>query len=358
VAAAPKEQPVRQPDEQQQVSCPICLSRLTWSDLPLYRFDTDLARYVELTIPADASPEQRARALRTASVRCPNPGEQVQIHFLPAAYGQYGRPAVFGFVGAGRSGKTHLLAAMVGEIERYGLRDYGASVRPIDQSQHQGFLDGSVRPLLGQSQVLETTRHGVVSFVDALLVTEDGKTPRPVALFDVSGEELVNVEDAKSFLDIADGLIFVVDPGQLDGDGLGDSTFNTVLNLLEATDRLSQVSAAVVLNKGDILRFDDPVARWLRREPAGLDAAELLAESADIYAYLTRRGAQAWTRPYRECGKATLHVASATGGPRAEAEDERRYPRGVTPRRVLGPLVALLAMTGVLTSPEAQKVGI
>ena len=47
---------------------------------------------------------------------------------------------------------------------------------------------------------------------------------------------------------------------------------------------------------------------------------------------------------------------SATGGD--GAEQNTVYPRGVRPRRVIRPLAAMLAMTGVLTGPEADRVGI
>jgi hypothetical protein len=341
-----------------QVTCPICLSRLSWGDLPLHQYDRDLGRYVPLEIPSDASPEQYNRAMRTAAVRCPDPGTQMSEHYLPASYGMFGPPVVLGLVGATDSGKTHLLAAMIGAIERHGLSAYGASALPVDLARHDAFLRESVRPLLRDSVILASTREGVVSFVDALLISEGDGLPRPVALFDVAGEDLRAIDDAKQFLDVADGLIFVVDPSKFDGDRLGDQTFNTVLNLIQASGRLAKVSAAIVINKADLVRFDDPIAHWLRLEDDQLDPEQILSESADVYAYLVQRGAQAWTRPFRDCHKATLHVASATGGPRSPSKTTSTYPRGVAPRRVLGPLVALLAMTGVLTSPEAQEVGV
>ena len=83
---------------------------------------------------------------------------------------------------------------------------------------------------------------------------------------------------------------------------------------------------------------------------------EFLRESADVYAYLDARNALAMAEPYEVCDKATLHVASPTGG--ADTGEGGVYPRGVTPRRVLRPLVAMLAMTGVLTGPEAERVGV
>jgi hypothetical protein len=40
------------------------------------------------------------------------------------------------------------------------------------------------------------------------------------------------------------------------------------------------------------------------------------------------------------------------------AQKNTVYSRGVRPRRVMRPLAAMLAMTGVLTGSEAEKVGI
>jgi len=111
-----------------------------------------------------------------------------------------------------------------------------------------------------------------------------------------------------------------------------------------------------VLAKADKLRFEEPVVRWLRADPEPLNATAFLRESADVYAYLAARKALALAEPYVKCAKATLHVASATGG--NGEEKNTFYPRGVRPQRVMPPLAAMLAMTGVLTGPEAEKVGI
>ena len=343
-----------------QVVCPVCLTEIdNWAGLPHWRWDSVMDSYVELKIPGDASQHLRARLQRGAFVRCPDPHHVMQNeHYLPADYGVFGSPVVLGFIGVTRSGKSHLLTAMVGEIERGGLQEYGVSSRPLDHALHHRFLNGWVRPLMTEARVLPGTQEGVVTFADAFLMRTAGGPDRAVALFDVAGGELAKVEDTKQFLDIADGLIFVVDPHQLSADGLGDDTFNTVLDLVKSTGRLpDQLSAAIVLNKADTVRFEDPVALWLRRDSKLVDAAEFLQESADVYAFLYEKGAAAWTRPYRECAKATLHVASPTGGAGRE-RDGGTYPRGVMPRRVLRPLVAILAMTGVLSGAEAEKVGV
>ncbi|MFA1548398.1 hypothetical protein [Actinomadura chokoriensis] len=337
------------PGTGEQVSCPICLGRLDWGGLPLYTFDHGLAQYVELVLPPDVNDEQRARMMRTASVRCPNPGNTTGTHYLPASYGQYGPPAVYGFIGGTTSGKTHLAAAMVAEIERGELGAYGITAQPVDLDRHQTFLRDIVHPLFSDSTWLAPTREGEVAFADAFVMSGGG-TSRAVALFDVAGGELSNVGDAKRFLDIADGLVFVADPKRFAPGSLGDPAFNTVLSLLRGSQRLARVSAAVVLNKADLFKFDDPIAHWLSRDSADLDPADVLDESADVFGYLYQRGAEAWTRPYQECERATLHVVSATGTDAIE--------RGARPLRVLRPLVALMAMTGLLTSAEAQDIGI
>ncbi|GAA3231047.1 hypothetical protein [Actinocorallia longicatena] len=335
-----------------KVTCPMCLTPLSWEDARLYKFDDTVNDYVRLKLPPDAGEELRDRELRTAFVRCRTEESEGVFHYLPYAYGEYGPPAVFGFVGATSSGKTHLLTAMIAQLVRRGL-GHGLTQEPIDLVRHQSLVDGQVKALIDDGKVLDTTQRGENGFVDAFLIQENGKTPRPVALFDVSGGELTEIGKAKRFLSVADGLIFVVDAQGLDRTKLGDPTFNTVLNFL--APRLSKVSAAVVLNKSDVLRFEDPAALWLRHEGRELDAELSLAESADVYAYLYERDAGAWIRPYRECKRATLHFASAVG---SGAVSDGRFVRGVEPQRVLAPLLSLMAMTGVLTTPEAKKIGI
>jgi hypothetical protein len=342
------------------VICPMCLSELDWCELPLWRWDSGQGEYVLIEVPEGAPRQLRAHLERGAMVRCPNRYNIMKgEHYLPADYGNYGPPVILGFIGLTKSGKSHLLSAMLGEIERGELDDYGIRTRPIDYRTHRRFLVERVYPLIREDKVLPRTDEGVVTFADAFLIAAGNGPERPVALFDVAGGELTNVDNTKHFLNVADGLIFVVDPAQLDVHGLGDDSFNTVLSVLRSAQLLpDQVSAAIVLNKADMVRFEDPINIWLRSDSKRLDAEEIIRESADVYAYLENRGAEAYTRPYSECAKATLHVASPTGGAGPPEGEGGKYPRGVTPHRVLRPLVALLAMTGVLTGAEAEKVGI
>ena len=118
------------------------------------------------------------------------------------------------------------------------------------------------------------------------------------------------------------------------------------------------MSGVIVLNKADKVRFEEPASRWLRFEDVSVNTETFLRESADVYAFLERGAPGVLTEPYQVCRRATLHVASATGGPQEGDDKGSKYPRGVTPVGVLRPLIAMLAMTGVLTGPQAEKIGV
>jgi hypothetical protein len=342
------------------VRCPICLDMFTWPDTnQFYAFrGNDFAAY---TIPPNLNRAKRDIILRDAYIRCPNPsGDREQSHYLPAVYGAYGEPLVIGLVGATRSGKSHLLAAMIAAIESGGLRPYDVTSRPVDFAVHDTFLRNAARPLLEKGTRLSRTDENIDTYTDALLITSPAGT-RPVTFFDVAGGDLVKVGQTGRFLAGAGALIFVVDPEtalRLDPDAdvndnrvLGDPTFATVLGRLNPGARHLDIPTAIVLNKADRLRATAPMDVWLRRPSTGrVDAASMHQESRDVYAFLHARNSPA-LRPFHECRRCTLHVVSATGG---EAVGQS-YPRGAQPRRVLEPLIALLAMTGVL--PGADTVG-
>jgi hypothetical protein len=293
-------------------------------------------------------------------VRCPwSQGESP--HYLPAHYGRYGKPVLVGFVGLTQSGKTHLLTAMIGEMSR--LQDYQISCKPLDPAIHNRFMDGSVRPLLMDNKVLPgTPDDATTALADAFIVQHGDNPERVVALFDVSGGDLARRDKMmREFLYIADGLFFVIDPEHITTSRVGDDTFSNVLDVvrdvIRENARQGPVSAAIVLNKADKVRFEEPIARWLGAGEGTLEPADFLRESADVYAYLDRRGALALAEPYQACQKATLHVASPTGGAQEGEDLASRFPRGVMPRRVLRPLIAMLAMTGVLTGAQAEQIG-
>jgi hypothetical protein len=350
------------------VRCPICLDPFEWSEDERFFTRTGDGRWQEVDLSRITDPLKYEERVRNAYRRCPNPSGDTSTHYLPAAYLRYEPPLVIGVVGRTDSGKTHLLAAMVGEIERGGLRPFGLTTKAVDAQLHERFLSDNVRPLLDRNQELEHTVQrddkDDVELADALLFVGGGRT-RPVALFDVAGGDLQRGGRSTQFLAAVDGLIFVVDPtramsGLAGGASqqasvTGDPTFAVMLDRLPRPAARLGVPAVVVITKADRLRFEPPADRWLRAAfPDGrIDPDRIRRESRDAYAFLHAHGAHAWLRPFADCQRCTLHFASATGGsPRGGM-----FPWGVRPRRVLEPLVALLAMTGVLDGPGADQVG-
>jgi hypothetical protein len=342
-----------------RVMCPMCLGDIpNWGTLDYWRWDATLSEYVKIDIPADLNERQRARFTYGASVRCPaSTGVTTVAHYLPARYGRFGDPVLLGFVGLTQSGKTHLLASMVGEISR--LADYGIDVTELDRATHHDFLEKSVKPLIAGHKVLPGTPDDAsTTLTDAFIVRQGNGPERVVALFDVSGGDLARRDSTKEFLWIANGLFFVIDPDHITATRIGDETFSNVLDIMGESPVSQRASAAIVLNKADKIRFEDPIARWLRAGNGTLDPTEFLRESADVYAYLEQRKAMALLRPFQASPKGTLHVASPTGGAQEGEDKASKYPRGVTPLRVLRPLVAMLAMTGVLTGSQSEQIGV
>jgi hypothetical protein len=345
------------------VMCPVCLADIdNWDALDYWRHDPDADdEWMKIDVPADLSPTQRSRYQHGAYVRCEKGSVDGNVHHLPARYGRFGEPVLLGFVGLTESGKSHLLTSMVGRIE--ALSEYQIAIEALDPELHKRFMENSVEPLITRSEALPGTPDRATALRDAFIVRYGAGPERVVALFDVSGGDLAETGMGREFLWIADGLFFVIDPDHIARSKVGDATFGNVLSIIRDRAKPGPKGAAIILNKADKGRFEEPAARWLRAGEGVLDPVDFLRESADVYAYLQRHGALALAAPYEAamCEKATLHVASPTGGAKESEESEEkkgRYPRGVTPMRVLRPLVAMLAMTGVLTGPQAELIGV
>jgi hypothetical protein len=347
------------------VRCPLCLENFAWS-VAGELFEDAGGSFAPLNLAAVTDEAKRRDILRTAFLRCPNQAESATPHYLPVAYASYHAPLVFGLVGATRSGKSHLLTAMIAAIEAGELLPYGLTSSPVDFVVHRRFLDQRVTPFRRHGIQLDPTDEKVNTYADALLITSELGT-WPVAFFDVAGGNLAQVGRTGRFLAGASGLIFVVnpslalgmgtesDPAPLGGPVDSDDTFATVLGRLSGSERVLDLPATIALNKSDRLRFMPPVDSWLRCTSDGrLDADLMREESRAAYTFLHRHGAApAWLSPFHKCRPCTLHFVSATG---AEAVGGS-FPRGVRPRRVLEPLLALLAMTGVLPGATAAEVG-
>jgi hypothetical protein len=352
------------------VRCPICLDKIPYDLGRVYRRVRG-SEYEIIELAGVDDDTQLAYLLRAAYLRCPN-RYGLETHYLPVAYVRHGEkipPLVVGLVGDSLAGKTHLLAAMISELVANKLNSYQIGWHPLDLGIHQEYQSEYVeRLIVRRLQLVGTLPDPQPHFVNGFLLndTNDADRPkRPIAFFDVPGESLRSF-DGNRFLEAVDALIFVADAMMISGfDPTGtrdptfsgpmeDPTFTAVLGRLHDRPPHSAVAGAVVVAKSDFVRFEYPVDTWLREPPMQtLDPDAFYRESRDAYAFLHSRRAHAWLRPVEVCGKCTLHFVSATGG----RPDGERFPREVRPLRVLNPLVAILAMTGVLRGPDAARVG-
>ena len=349
------------------VRCPTCLDEFAW-DRRTVVIDRNGPGMATVDLDDIGDSLKRAEALVGSEVKCENPsGDFPDAHYLPVDYVRLGRPLVIGFVGTADTGKSTLLAAMVHELIRNGLAQHRLEVEILDRVKHRAFKRSHIDPLFEDSVALDATKgaESGVEFVAAFRIGS-GQEWRPVVFFDVGGESLKEPKgkDAR-FLLAVEALIFVVDPRQIQrnrvnaGRPEADETFAAVLERITPIRReqgLDGITAAVVVAKADELRFDPVVGKWLGRDVAGpLDPDLSREESRDVYSYLVQQGAEPWLGPVEKSARCTLHFVSATG---SKANDtDRRYPRGLRPRRVLEPLTAILAMTGVITTPGAERIG-
>ncbi|WP_369030149.1 MULTISPECIES: hypothetical protein [Streptomyces] len=350
-----------------EVICPYCLETIQLDLGALYVTDSRM-QYQPLNL-AGVGKLRRQDVMRGAVQKC-TADPDFPEHFIPVPYLTYGRPLTVAMVGQSSTGKSHLLTQMIAEITDGGLEPFGLSWQSVNPEQHARFVRERVQPLRNGRVLDHTTALGLdgfARFVESLLITDAHGQVRPVAFFDLGGEDLVRTDAALRFLLGVDALVFVVDPvlalplpqldharerGGVEVNRDGDLAFATVLDRLPKTGQYLEVAATMVLGKADLLRFQSPVDRWLARPTAAsLDATLIREESQDVHAFLRRHAGQAWLRPFDAIRRCTLHVASATGG----QEDQGRYPAGAAPRRVLEPLLSLLAMHGLIDVPGGPE---
>ncbi|GAB2843282.1 TRAFAC clade GTPase domain-containing protein [Lentzea nigeriaca] len=353
------------PTESKRVTCPICLEPFAWREDELYRRITDSsgARWVRADLSNIHNPVKRKDRRARCYVRCPNPSAENREHYLPISYRDHGEPIIIGLVGRSESGKTHLLATMIHAALRGDLRHHGLTFEPADELRHQSF-EREINELM-RGNKLEATEDLKEEFTTYLLVRTSAGTTRPVVFFDVAGEDFVRSGAqglGGQFVLGATALMFVDHPAEAVPSLYGSPERNVNPAFAGALQRLAQrkdmadLPVVMVLTKADELRYQHPVDHWIRlddaREP--LSAAEFRAESRDVYAFLDRYDAQPMLGTYEKFRRGTLHVVSATG---VAVDLNNQYPRGVRPARVLRPLLALMAMIGLVDHQEAVEVG-
>ncbi|MER6672765.1 hypothetical protein [Streptomyces sp. NPDC000983] len=358
------------PLEPGQILCPYCLETMRYDEARLFRRSETL-QYERLDPSELTNALKRPDILRVAFQSCAGDGTS-EPHYVPVPYLTNGRPLTVAMIGASGSGKSHLLTQMVAEVIDGGLKPYGVKWQSVNHADHSQFVRERVARLRQGRQLEATGQTSFAEFVEALLLTGADGQVRPVAFFDLGGEDLLRTDSLLRFLLGVDALVFVVDPllalrmPQLDEPRRqarltvtgSDPAFDTVLDRLPHSGGYLNVASALVVGKADLLRFEPPVDRWLTDDASDtvFDPRLLQEESRDAYAFLSRHAGPGWLRPFDSALRCTLHFASATGG----SAQDNTFPHGVRSRRVLGPLVSVLAMCGMLTKdarPSAAVAG-
>jgi hypothetical protein len=351
-----------------RVRCPFCADEFTWpQSSEIYYYDEEERGYRPKNISKMPAARQ-AQMMVNGYQKCPHPSADMAEHFLPATYAFYPDPLVVGLIGASSAGKTHLLTAMIREAYRGGLAPYGIQTSALDFRRHSTFQSLFLKPLEGGA-ALSGTRNGVTEAADILLVRGPNGQARPITFFDVAGEDLESthaLNPATRFLAAANAVIFVhglEDPAAPGAPEPKDSSWSFEL----AVERLKGVPggtdpipAAIAVTKSDRLRYVPPIDRWLHHsDEHGLNAARLRAESRDVYAFLYQIKAFGSLRPFSAFRRCTLHFVSASGGDAVPSGgSSARFVRGIHPVNVLQPLVSILAMSGLIEGPEAERVGL
>lgn len=354
-----------------RVRCPTCMDEFDWVEsggVYLYDEYEGQGQY-QLVDVSELAPVKAAVVRREGYQRCPNPSNDAPAHYLPASYASFEDPIVIGLVGAPLSGKTHLLTAMISEAHAGGLAPYGLATAPLDFLRHEQFRRSHLDPFEKGLQ-LGGSRSGLLEYADSLVLRR-GDHAWPVTFFDVSGEDLQQagmLDRGGRFLYGANALIFAHALEDPDDDGLAgvhrvrrreNRAFTLALERIRSFRSAAEVAAVpatIAVTMADRLRYVPPADQWLRRGPEYLlDAESAYQESRDAYAYLYKEGAVSSLQPFEVFTRCSLHFVSASGGD--VSAEKQEFPRGVRPLRVLLPLVALLAMAGVIDDARTAWTG-
>lgn len=289
------------------------------------------------------------------------------------------RPAiVVPIVGVNRVGKTHMLASSLTQGYRQrGLAAIGCTEFVPDESCGERFKARYYNQLFIRREVLDRTQTNEdARFLPLVFnVTLDGIAPFSLVLHDVAGEVLANRQTrarAATFLHGAKGVIFVIDPRDIDDlrDGVeplmaGEEELGWDQGTLLAaclgqggmldTPRPVPVPVTIAIAKADLLpQATGEALPFLDRAPVGESEAELheriRVTSRQVEDFLDRHNAHNILGPARDYRKrlheaggeasVTFHAFSALGRPPEEIGPARGK---VEPINCLDPLAAILS---------------
>ncbi|HEX5527167.1 MAG TPA: hypothetical protein VFX44_08250 [Solirubrobacterales bacterium] len=292
------------------------------------------------------------------------------------------RPAlVIGVVGVNRVGKTHLLASCLTEASKQrGLARIGCRDFSLDESTAQRFREKYYEPLFRQGEVLEMSLADAeaekVRFRPLVFNATLPNLGRvSLILHDVAGEIMADPRRraiGASYLRGAEGIIFVIDPREIDS--LRGSLPQWILQsnqvgfdqgaLLSAclrpdgiVDRDEVIPIAIAIGKADLLpqatgkslpflspapAQEDPPSFVERIRATSRQVADFLEEQQayDILDPARAYGQTARSSARNGNGQVTFHAFSALG---SAPDSEDNLSEEVKPLNCIDPLATVLA---------------
>jgi hypothetical protein len=252
------------------------------------------------------------------------------------------KAVVIAVVGVNGVGKSNLIAASLTEAyQRQGLKGLGCTEFVPDDASSQNFLDNYYRPLFRHGTVLDLSQDtDEVRFKPLVFnVTLNGLDPFSLVVHDIAGEALADPRRrarAATFLRAARGIIFVVDPRDIDEvrDGLpsqilevGELGFDqgallaTCLKPNGVVEEDRMVPVALTVAKADLLPLacgrDLPFL--LPGEPSSEDLGSFTervrASSREVADFLEQRNAHNLLAPARSYQDRCKHAAATAKDP-------------------------------------------
>jgi len=293
-------------------------------------------------------------------------------HSLPWSTGEQ-TDLIIGMVGAKYSGKSHYVATLVQRLQNEVGRDFEASLIHVDQATVERYRDEFYEQLYGNHAELQTTQPGAKPLLYNFTVDgsiwgrRESNRSVTLAFYDTAGEDFESDEKVRDFvryLSKASGLIFIIDPLQIQllrqdigrkaklpevhSDGAPNKILGTVIGELQKYGLASAnnelpIPVAIVFTKCDVLRDNNLIEsnrQWVRDiHHRRFYDLTLHDDINSIFSYLVEKWSMATYNDIRtRFKKYSMFGVSATG---CASDEDNRFPF-ISPWRVEDPLLWLL----------------
>ncbi len=291
---------------------------------------------------------------------------------------------LIGLIGARSSGKTHYIASLINRLEKDTGEDFSASLMHSTDDTPDRYRREFEKPLFGERKQLQKTIAAQPSPLiydltfDGALWGEERNRAVTLTLYDTAGENLSHARSIEQFVQyirVASGIIFLVDPLQIDTvrqsvpstvplpafdeGNVPNQILGGVIKVMEGGGVLSKGGAldipmAVVMTKCDVLGDANLLDRnrlWQTgfRHKNQFDRQAHDDMDGMMGEYMRQWSGTAYNTVRSRFSRHAFFGASATGCAHDTKTDQ--YPF-VSPWRVEDPLLWILAELGVIPSTE------